>query len=385
MNDSKHYERRLAHVRNTMRETGIDLMFLNYGPDFTYLSGIIGPMYYEILKGKGDWITGMIVGLDQPPTLVLHKSFAIKIAEQTWLDDIRVLPDDRDPDVFLAGVLAEYDPAGKIIAVSKMLWGQTLLALQAAAPDARFVPATNSFMDAIRSIKDPAEIALMERAGAITDQAYAATVAQLKAGMTECDVATEVVYQLRKFGGEGPSFYPGIICVGNGSDPQRHIFTRNTAMVLAPGTTVAFDFGVLYQGYCSDFGRSVFIGEPLPEALAAYAAITQGTRAITAEMRAGSMSPFQICDRFAGWMRDAGFGEHYMYYGLGHAIGLEVHEEPWLRPGYDAPIQAGMCFTIEPKIWRPGVFYVRCEDVVTVEPQGGRSLTRATYEPIVIA
>lgn len=379
------FEQRLGRVRAAMAAAGIDLMVLNYGPDITYLTGILMPMYYTILKGPGDWIISLIVGHDRAPTLVLQKSFAVRIAQQTDLQDVRVLPDGVDPDSFLAAALADYAPAGKTVAVSKMLWAQTLLSLQAGAPGARFVPATNAWMDAIRSIKDPDEIALMERAAEITDQAMAATLAQLKIGMTEWDVATEVDYQIKRHGGDGSSFYPGIICVGNGSDPQRHIFTRNTEMVLAPGTTVAFDFGVLYRGYCSDFGRSVFVGEPLPEAVAAYRSIVGAKLAVMELMGDGKATPTQICDFVAERVRADGFGEHYFYSGLGHAIGLEVHEEPWLRPPYNEPIRAGMCFTVEPKVWKPGVFYVRSEDVVLVEAARARPLTRSPYDIHVVS
>lgn len=379
------YETRLGRVRAAMAAAGVDLMVLTYGADITYLTGILTPMYYTILKGPGDWITSLIVGHERPPTLVLQKSFAVRIREQTDLEDVRILPDGADPDAFLAAALADYSPTGKTVAVSKMIWGQTLLSLQAGAPGARFVPATNSWMDTIRAIKDPDELAVMERAAEITDQAMAATLARLRVGMSEWDVAAEVDYQIKRHGGDGSSFYPGIICVGNGSDPQRHIFTRNTDMRLDPGTTVAFDFGVLYKGYCSDFGRSVFIGEPLPEAVAAYRSIVAAKLAVMELMGDGMVTPTAIRDFVAERVSADGFGEYYMINGLGHAIGLEVHEEPWLRPPYNEPIRAGMCFTLEPKVWKPGVFYVRSEDVVAVEASRARPLTRAPYDIHVIA
>ncbi len=375
---------RLNRVREAMRVWGADLMFLNFGPDFTYVSGMVGPMYYNILKGQGDWITGLLFGLEHDPVLVLQKSFAVNVESQTWVRDIRVLPDGQDPDAFLAQILAEFKPQGKTIAVSKMLWGQTLLSLQAAAPGARFIPATNAMMDQVRAIKDPDEIQLMQRAAEITDQALAATIKHMKIGMVERDVGTEVDYQIRLHGGDGYSFYPGIICVGNGSDPNRSIMTRNTDMILAAGTTVAFDFGVFYRGYCSDFGRSVFMGEPRADALAAYRSITTASQAVMKVMADGRITPAEVAD----WVRDRvtedGFGPWYWYMGLGHGIGLEVHEAPWLRPGFGEPIRAGMCFTIEPKVWKPGEFYVRCEDVVVVGQEGATPLTRFHYEPTVI-
>ncbi len=286
------------------------------------------------------------------------------------------MPQDSAPGPFLAGILAEFAPRNATIATGKMLWGQTLLALQQAAPTARFITAGNSMMDRMRSIKDAGELELMQRAATVADIALAETIKRMRVGMTERDVAIEVEYQIRLAGGDGPSFPAGIIAVGNGSDPRRHIFTRNTDLALEPGMTVAFDFGAISKGYCSDFGRSVFIGEPHPEALAAYETITSGNLATMSVMRSGQITPAGVADYMRDHVAARGFGEHYMYEGLGHAIGLEVHEEPWLRPPYDEPIASDMCFTLEPKIWNPGLYYVRCEDVVVVG-EGARSLTHA--------
>jgi Xaa-Pro aminopeptidase len=379
------YQCRLGRLREAMRQWGADLIFFNPGPDLTYISGLLTPMYYPILKMAGDWITGLILGLDKDPVLILQENFAVDHVEsRTWIQDIRVLPEGKEPDAYLSEIVAEFEPNGKTIAVSKMLWGQTLLSLQSAAPGARFIPATNEMMDRVRSIKDEQELRFMERAAEITDQVFAATLKALRVGMTERDVATEVVYQIGRHGGDGYSFYPGIICVGNDSDPDRHIMTRNTKVVLAPGTTVAFDFGVLYKGYCSDFGRSVFVGEPRPDALAAYRSITAASQAAMARMADGQVTPAQVCDFVRDRVTADGFGPWYYYLGLGHAIGLEVHEWPWLRPECTETIRAGMCFTVEPKVWKPGKFYVRCEDVVVVDQERARSLTRFDYEPIVV-
>ncbi len=376
--------RRLACVREAMSTWGADILALNFGPDFRYLSGMAAPLYYTILKGRGDWITSLIVSHDHDPVIVLHPWFDVDV--ENWIEDVRVMPPGgADPSAFLASVLAEFSPDHKTIATGKMLWGQTLLALQQAAPNARFIAADNTMMDRMRAIKDADELALLQRAATIADVALAETIARMRPGMTERDVAIEVEHQIRLAGGEGPSFPAGIIAVGNGSDPRRHIFTRNTTISLERGMTVAFDFGALFQGYCSDFGRSVFIGEPHPEALAAYAAITSGNLATMPKMRAGQITPAALADVMRDDVAARGFGDHYLYEGLGHAIGLEVHEEPWLRPPYDEPIASDMVFTLEPKIWNPGVYYVRCEDMVVVGADGARSLTHAPYEPMVVA
>lgn len=379
-----HFQNRLARLQATMQQDGIDAIYLNYGADFTWITGLTAPIYYEIMKTKGDWVTGVIVPVDREPVLVLHQFFAIELPADLWIEDVRILKAGSDPEAFFAEVIKDLNLDGKTIAVDKMLWAQSLLALQSSAPSARYLPATDDYTDAIRVVKDDHEIALMEEAARITDLALASTVAVMKPGMTERDVAIEVDYQIRKHGGDGPSFYPGIIVVGNGSNPDRHIFTRNTPQVLEPGTTVAFDFGVLYKGYCSDFGRSAFIGEPNPDALRAYESITRANQVAMQEMGDGRISPAGLCDFVNDLVTADGFGEYYMYYGLGHSIGCDVHESPWIRPESVEPIRKGMCFTLEPKIWKPGVFYVRCEDVVVVGETAGRSLTAYSYDPIII-
>jgi Xaa-Pro aminopeptidase len=376
-------DRRLARVRASMTEWGADILVLNFGPDFLYLTGMRSPMYYTILKGNGDWITSVIVSQDHDPVIVLHPWFNVDV--DTWISDVRVMePKSADPAAMLANVLAEFAPAGKTIATSKLLWGQTLLALQNAAPTARFMTAGDTMMDKMREVKDDEEIAIMQEVATITDTAMAETIKRMRVGMTERDVSIEVEYQIRLAGGDGPSFPAGIISVGNGSNPNRHIFTRNTDFTLDPGVTVAFDFGALYKGYCSDFGRSVFIGDPLPEALAAYEAITSGIAVVSQQMKSGQITPTGLANAMRDHVSEHGFGEHYMYEGLGHSIGLEVHEEPWLKPPYNDPIQTNMCFTLEPKVWKPGVFYVRCEDVVVVSPDGAYPLTTSPYTPTVV-
>jgi Xaa-Pro aminopeptidase len=379
------HDRRLNRLREHMSRWNVDILVTGFGADFTYLTGMESPLYADSLKGFGDWATMAIFSFDRDPIMLLHPWHAFDISG--WIEDVRVLADpEPDPNRAIANALAAFNPAGKTIALTKTVWSSTLLGLQAASPSSRFVPATNTMMDALRSIKDPEEIDLIARACEITDIAFDRTVQRMKPGMTERDVAIEVEYQLRLADGDGPSFDAGIISVGNGSDPKRHIFTRNLDLKLEPGMSVAFDFGVRVGGYCSDFGRSVFIGEPHPIAARAYSIITQGNPATMDVMRDGAISPAEIADFFRDFIttRDPALVQFYFYDGLGHCIGLEVHEEPWIKPAYPEPIRTNMVFTIEPKIWMPGVFYVRCEDTVVVSPDGARSLTHSTYDPIVV-
>ena len=108
------YQRRLAHVRAHMAEWGVDILVLNFGPDFLYLTGMEGPLYYTSLKGFGDWVTSVIVSQDHDPVILLHPWFNVDV--DTWVPDVRVMPADVDesgPNHFLGTVLREFNPAGK--------------------------------------------------------------------------------------------------------------------------------------------------------------------------------------------------------------------------------------------------------------------------------
>ena len=258
-------------------------------------------------------------------------------------------------------------PPEKTIAVSKMLWGQTLLALQNAAPQARFVPNGDLIMDEVRSQKDEFELELMRHAAGLTTTIMDEVIRQLKPGITPQEVKLDLLARMERYGVE-PSFNPGVSGVNKGSDPRK---PRDPQTVLHPGSTLSFDFGVRYRGYCSDYGRTIFIGEPQPEALKAYRCITGIVQEVTALLGEGRLTPALAyhlgCDR----AKAAGLFDGYYQWGLGHAIGLEVHEWPWLRAGADQPFKTGMCLCVEPKIGRAGEYYTRCEDVLLVGADRG--------------
>lgn len=393
--DRPGYNARLERYRAEMDRWGVDLLVLNFGPDLYYLSGVLTPRYYHILKTPADWVCGLWLPRDEAPFLTLSRSLAVDIAEQTWIEDIRIvsgpvgrdfneLKVDQDPVEFFRTAARSVQGA-RAIAVSDKVWAQTYHVLREAFPEAQFVALTPSMLDRPRMVKDTLELQLMARAAEITDLALGATLRAIRPGITERDVGVEVEYQVRKFGGDGYSFQPGIICVKPGSETHRSVLTRNTNLVLSPGTSIAFDFGVLYQGYCSDFGRSAFVEPPDPEALTAYRVITDGVQEALGVLKDGAISPAGICDWFRDYVTDHGFGEWYWYLGLGHGIGLDVHEDPRIRPGFDEPVRTNMCFTLEPKVWRHGHYYVRSEDTVVVGADGSTPLTRFTYAPTMIA
>jgi Xaa-Pro aminopeptidase len=140
-----------------------------------------------------------------------------------------------------------------------------------------------------------------------------------------------------------------------------------------------FDFGFVKDGYCSDFGRSFYFGDAPQEVRKGYEALHQGIVETVDRMHEGSM---RICDLFPAveaTLDSLGYGEYLRARlpdgVLGHFIGIEVHEYPWVNPACDQPLRANMVMALEPKVWRAGEYYLRVEDVVLVGRDGTEFLT----------
>ena len=225
----------------------------------------------------------------------------------------------------------------------------------------------------LRRIKGEDELAIMRKAGEITEAAYAATLPKLRHGMTNLDLITEVNYQLRLHGGKTHSFVTAFYNMGRSFPFDFHNRDEVLLIPLEPPVSVSYDFGAVYDGYCYDFGRSVFFGEPDEEYRRVYDLVMASQAAGIAALRAGN-----TCAQADAAARqvivDGGYGPAFRHR-LGHGIGLDVHESPFLTAGDDTVLQPGMCFTVEPSIFLPRHMGARVEDVVVVREGGGEPLT----------
>ncbi len=190
---------------------------------------------------------------------------------------------------------------------------------------------------------------------------------------------------MQALGAEWTSFPTGIVFSG-ATDPRDEDSAREVGppgrRTLEPGMHIAFDFGAVYQGYCSDFGRTVFCGAPEPELRRVHELIMQAQAAGMAAMKAGQAKG-QDADKAArSLIAEAGYGD-FFWHRLGHGIGCDVHEPPFLTASETRTLEAGMTFTVEPSVLKKGIA-VRVEDVVVVTPDGGVSLNTATKELLVI-
>jgi Xaa-Pro aminopeptidase len=194
-------------------------------------------------------------------------------------------------------------------------------------------------------------------------------------------VAREIDYQFQLAGAEYTSFETGITFTGTSAATAGTMRTGQRA--LAYGDSITFDFGCVLDGYCSDFGRSAFLGEPSAEYRRVHQIVLESQAAGMAVMKAGVGTCSQANAVARKVIADAGYDAGFTHR-LGHGIGVTVHESPFLDFMDHTVLQQNMCFTVEPSIRMPGRFGNRVEDVVLVTEAGGVSLNQASHDLVVV-
>ena len=362
-----------------------DVAFIPISSDLQYLTGVPRdiPNYGHNIH-PGDWLEGAWITPNHAPVLPLPRMTA-EFGGLNRLSgiDIRVLGDWDEPAALVKGILADFGlPDNPRVAISDFTRGETVSNLAPLLPGASWHSATD-MLRPMRVIKSEADIDEMREAGRITEAAFADTLKALRLGMTELEVVEEVNYQLRKHGSLGQSFTTSLY----NSAPQHPLLfgQRMTSWhrELNPPVSVLFDFGGIYQGWCYDFGRTVFFGEPNAEARRVHELIMASQAAGIAALKAGAATTTDADNAARDVIEAAGYGETFRHR-LGHAIGMDVHEPPFLTKGDETPLENGMLFTIEPSIMQINDFSARVEDVVVARPGGGEKLTDGWQDLIVV-
>lgn len=268
------------------------------------------------------------------------------------------------------------------------LEGVNSLLLESGVPYGRFkyvaeqfrgaVKVVDQLVESMRQIKESEEIERIEAAAGIADAGFEHIVEFIKEGMTEREVALELEFHMRKNGSEGIPFDVIVASGPNGARPHAIPGDRR----LEAGDLVVIDFGARVGGYCSDMTRTVAIGTASTDQRRLYEAVLEANQAGIVAARAG-----MPCAEMDGAARDslhrAGFGDHFTH-GLGHGVGLDVHEMPSIGAQSTQSLRRGMVVTVEPGVYLSGVAGVRIEDLVLVEESGCRLLNQATKELIEI-
>ena len=239
------------------------------------------------------------------------------------------------------------------------------------------LPAGDLF-ETLRASKTEEEIACMIEAQRISEKALETVLHIIKPGMTERQVAAELVYNMLKNGSEGNSFDPIVITGSKTSLPHGVPGDK----VIQSGDFVTMDFGSIKHGYCSDMTRTVAVGSASEEMRNVYDTVLHAQLAGIAAARAGV--PGREIDAAARKViSDAGYGK-YFGHGFGHSLGLDIHEWPNANPSGEAPMPAGAVCSAEPGIYIPGRFGVRIEDVMVIRESCAEIITKAPKELVVL-
>ncbi|TRO51232.1 aminopeptidase P family protein [Candidatus Bathyarchaeota archaeon] len=367
------YEGRLSRLREAMREKGIALVYLRRGANLFYLTGIKrkGPELTDS-NSYGDYIHGAYIGLTSGITLVAPRmgggDWQKEAEGKPWITEVRIIDESERPKEFLKLVVGAHNLRGKGVAVEQRAWAETVLLFREVLPYSKLVNA-NEIIDPMRMVKDDDEIALMKKAGEITDRVYGKVVDSLERGLSEIDVANIIDYEFRKQGAEYNSFVTGVR-FRSPKHPWSLSGSNKEPRLLEDGDTISFDFGCVYEGYCSDFGRTVCVGDPPAKVRAIHDLVMAAQATAIEKMIDGELNCMQLDSVARGIIERAGYGENFVHR-LGHGIGITVHEPPYLYLPDDIMLKTGMTFTVEPSILLFGEWSARVEDVVMVTKTGG--------------
>lgn len=249
---------------------------------------------------------------------------------------------------------------------------------QAFAGDIAPFAETTDLVVGVRAVKDAGEIVRLKAAQTITDAAFSHIITFMRPGMTEREVQIELEDFMRRHGAEDLAFSSIVATGANGASP--HAIPGQTR--LEAGQCVVMDFGARAQGYCSDMTRMVFLGEPSARLRDVYAALRQANEQVEAMLRPG-VTGKQAHELAEEVLASAGFGGK-MGHGLGHGVGIDIHEEPVLSPRNDKPLVEGNVVTVEPGIYIPGEFGMRLEDFGVITERGFEVFTQSTHEMVVL-
>jgi Xaa-Pro aminopeptidase len=351
---------RIARAQATLADRGTAVLLASVGSDLPYLTG------YEAMPLER--LTMAVIPQKGRATLVVPELEAPRVDPQGGLFQIRAWSERDDPIAIVAGLCGS--PAR--VAVTDQTWAVFVLQLQQAMPGTVFVSA-RPISETLRVVKSRDEITQLRAAGAAVDRVVDRLGAMRFSGRTEQELAAAVARMTVDEGSDVATFQ--IVASGPNSASPHH---ESGPRPIERGDGVVVDFGGKVGGYCSDTTRTFHVGEPANEFLEAYEVVRAAQQAGVEAARPGV--PAEEVDAAARRViTEAGYGEYFIHR-LGHGIGLDVHEDPYLVAGNAEPLVPGMAFSIEPGIYIPGRFGIRIEDIVVCTPVAAERLNRSDHE-----
>jgi len=354
---------RYAHLTDLMQSAGLDALVLNPGPTMTYLTSLIFHL--------NERPTVLLISPQAAPALILAELEILKAK----LSSIPVHPFtyNDNPDswqaAFNKAVQALHLDGKRIGVEPERLRVLEINFLESAAPGAKFVSAAN-LLASLRMQKDEQEIAAMRKAVQIAQQGLQATLPFIKAGVSEHQVAAELTLQLLRAGSDPEMPFPPIVSSGpNSANPHASPGER----ILTPGDLLVIDWGAAYHGYFSDLTRTFAVGQVIPE-FEEIAKIVAGANAAGRSAARPGIPAGRVDQAARAVITQANYGP-FFHHRVGHGLGMEGHEPPYMYGENQLILAEGMTFTVEPGIYLADRGGVRIEDDVVITRDGTETLS----------
>ncbi|MHB8169950.1 MAG: M24 family metallopeptidase [Thermincolia bacterium] len=354
-------EQRIRPLRQAMAAEDIDGILVLQPENRVYLSGFTGS-------------AGILLVTVRESFLITDFRYAEQAAQQApdfvVVEYSGVVTDKLREVIGQAGVKRVGFEKDFITVAQFQDWQEKLIGIE--------VIPRQGMVEKLRMVKDEQELALIRKAVALADQTFEHIVGCLKPGVTELEVALELEFYMRRNGASGVSFDIIVASGPRGSLPH----ATPTSRMMEFGDMVTMDFGAIYGGYCSDLTRTVFLGEAKPKEKEIYSIVLEAQEAALAAIAPGKTA--NAVDQVArDIIAEKGYGDNFGH-GLGHAVGLAVHEKPSLGKRDETPLVPGMVLTVEPGIYIPNWGGVRIEDMVLVTDRGCEILTQAGKGMLIV-
>ncbi|HPO58857.1 MAG TPA: Xaa-Pro peptidase family protein [Anaerolineaceae bacterium] len=361
---------RLNKVLRLMRFEGLDALALNPGPSLVYLTGL----HFHLMERP----VVLLIPASGEPVMVLPELEASRL-EHARLP-LRAFPYADNPatweNAFRQAVQAAHLNGVRVGVEATRMRFLELSYLQKSAPGSNFEAADFSLSN-LRIAKDREEVEAMRQAARVAEDALQATLPAVKEGISEAELAGELVVQLLRAGSDSELPFSPIVAFGeNSANPHSTPSDRR----LKRGDLVLFDWGASCQGYISDITRTFSLGEPDGE-FRRIAEIVKAANEAGRQAARGGIPAGQVDLAARQEIEKAGYGPYFIHR-TGHGIGMEGHEAPYIFAENQQILEEGMAFTVEPGIYLPGRGGVRIEDNVVITGDGAETLTSLPRELI---
>ncbi len=353
----------IEKIIDFLKDINLDAVLVSSIYNCRYISGFTGDTSYLYISSKRQ-------------VLLTDSRYTTWAKSETKNFDVYEINAENPYSDVIAAFLSE-DNAASIGFENRQMLYSDVMKFMDKAPNVEFIELDDK-LDEFRQIKTADEISKIKCAQEIGDAAFTHILKFLKEGQTEEEIALEIEMYMRKNGASKLSFETIVASGPNSAMPHAAPGNRK----IRKGDFVTMDYGCIFDGYCSDMTRTVFIGAPNKRQCEIYDIVLRAQNAALSEICEG-----KICSEIDKTARDiiadAGFGE-YFGHGLGHSLGLFIHEEPRLSPKYNKELKENMVVTVEPGIYIPDFGGVRIEDLVVVTKNGCNNLTSSNKEKIIV-